>query len=285
VTAQKNMLGQLAGFGLLFWLHAGLSRERPWGRVVAGAALSIVLLGLSRSSTSAFATVLAALLLLILVKSPANMRRLMPYIVTAFAALVVAYALAILKVVPAFSALLLPVLELSGKDMTFTNRSAIWAIVVENIQQHPWLGSGYGGYWTGPVPGSPSYRFVTELYFYPTESHNGYLELISDLGVLGLVLLLAYLAVYLQQSLKLIRMNRAQGALYICLFFQQAVVNLSESMWLNIGSFPFVLMTIATFALARALFDERLRVVRMAYPSAGTMVASAGRSRTSALRM
>jgi hypothetical protein len=116
---------------------------------------------------------------------------------------------------------------------------------------------------------------VSELYFYPTESHNGYLELISDLGVLGLVLLLAYLAVFLRQSLKLIRMNRAQGALYICLFFQQAVVNLSESMWLNIGSFPFVLMTIATFTLARALFDERLRVVRMAYPSAGRIVASA----------
>ena len=51
----------------------------------------------------------------------------------------------------------------------------------------------------------------------------------NDLGFVGLICLLGYLTVYVRQSLQLFRSDRPQGALYLALFFQQAMTNLSET--------------------------------------------------------
>jgi O-antigen ligase len=97
------------------------------------------------------------------------------------------------------------------------------------------------------------------LYFYPSEAHNGYLEMVNDLGFVGLACLLCYLVVWVRQSLRLMKFDRAQAALFLAIFFQQAVTNLSESTWLAINSaFAIAVATLATFAMARALLDQRL---------------------------
>jgi O-antigen ligase len=187
-----------------------------------------------------------------------RLRRFVPYIVGGFVGLILFYALAVLNVVPGLSALLAPVAELFGKDTTFSNRSLIWDIIKEHIKLHPTLGTGYGGYWIGPVPSSPSYEFLGRLNFYPTESHNGYLEIVNDLGFIGLAALLGYLIAFVRQSMQLMRIDRNQGVLYLCFFCQQAVANLSESYWLQ-ADFGFTVLTLATFGTARALMGHRLQ--------------------------
>jgi len=99
------------------------------------------------------------------------------------------------------------------------------------------------------------------MYFYPTQSHNGYLETINDLGFVGLIVLFGYLFVYVKQALQLLKIDRAQGALYLGLFFLQAIANLSEANWFTATSFEFVIMMISTGALARSLLDYRLRQI------------------------
>mgnify|MGYP006137444093 CR=1 FL=1 len=84
------------------------------------------------------------------------------------------------------AALLGPIGMLTGKDLTFTGRTDIWDILVEHIKLNPYLGTGYGAYWTGPVAGSLSNEFMLRLHFYPGSAHNGYLEILNDLGVLFL---------------------------------------------------------------------------------------------------
>jgi hypothetical protein len=71
--------------------------------------------------------------------------------------------------------------------------------------------------------------------------------------------LLGYLAVHVHQSLRVLAADKAQGALFVALFVQQATVNLSESHWFSVLSLQFVLMTLATTALARLLLEQRLR--------------------------
>ncbi len=202
----------------------------------------------------------------------------MPYLIAAFATLVLTYALAILKLVPGLEILLRPITALTGKDLTFSNRSVIWDIIKEHIQFSPYLGSGYGAYWIGPVPTSPSYTFLGRMYFYPNEAHNGYLEMVNDLGFIGLIVLLGYLILYLRQALRLLRFDRNQAALYLALFFQQAIINLSESCWLiaNAG-LSFTIMTFATIALARSAVDQRT-----AAPASAALAARS--SRTTAVR-
>lgn len=260
LAAQKNQFGMLSSFGVLFWLHAWLSRETRWWLGLPFLGLSLFCVMLSRSSTALLATVMSSLFVLLVWAAPSNLRRYMPYIVTGFAVLVVIYALAVLNIIPGISILLDPIAELSGKDMTFSNRAVIWDIIKEHIRYAPLLGSGYGAYWTGPLPSSPSYVFLTKMWFYPSESHNGYIEIVNDLGAVGLVCLLGYLAFWIRQSLQLMKFDRSQGVLFLALFFQQAITNLSESTWLAINSaFAIAIVTLATFSMARALLEFKFR--------------------------
>jgi len=98
------------------------------------------------------------------------------------------------------------------------------------------------------------------MYFYPSQSHNGYLEVVNDLGFVGLICLLGYLVSWVRQSLQLMKFDRAQGLLYLALFFQQAITNLSESTWFAINSaFAIAVATLATFSLSRSLLEQRLQ--------------------------
>jgi exopolysaccharide production protein ExoQ len=255
---QKNAFGELASFGVLFWLHAYLYKEVRRQIALPCLGIAWICIILSRSSTALLASTLSTAFLSLTVSAPANVRRYMPYIVGTFAVIVVIYAMAVLDLIPGLSVMLEPIAQLTGKDLTFSGRGAIWNIIKDQIQSAPWLGSGYGAYWTG-LASSPAYRvFTARLYFYPSESHNGYLEMVNDLGFVGLGCLLGYLIVWVRQSLRLMKFDRAQAVLFLAIFFQQAITNLSESTWLAINSaFAIAVVTLATFALARALLEQR----------------------------
>lgn len=258
LAAQKNHFGMISSFGVIFWLHGLLSGEIGLLAGLGGCILAFTCVCLSRSSTSLLATILSCFFLVLLQRSPPSLRRYMPYIVGTFVVVVLVYALAILHLVPGLDILLVPITHLTGKDMTFSNRTVIWAIIKNHIELSPLLGTGYGAYWIGPVPSSPSYTFLSQMYFYPTESHNGYLEITNDLGFVGLAVLFGYLAQFVRGSLQVMRTDRTQGALYLAMFFQQAIMNLSESCWLAINSTAiFPIMTVATMAVARSLMDQR----------------------------
>lgn len=260
LLAQKNPFGQLASFGIIFWVHAWLTHQsKPW-RIATFGCIALICLALSRSSTAIMATVFAAIFMLMLLRTPGNVRRYLPYLATAFTIAVLLYALAILDLVPGAHLLLDPISKITGKGLTFSDRTQIWAIIREHIAHRPLIGSGYGAYWIGPVPSSPSFVFLERLGFYPSESHNGYLEVVNDLGIVGLLCLLGYFAVYVRQCLQLVRVDRTQAVLFLAVFFQQAVINLSESTWFDVDApLDFMIMALATFMLARALMDRDRR--------------------------
>jgi exopolysaccharide production protein ExoQ len=263
LASHKNGLGDLACIALILWLHAGLTREVRLLRAVAGGAIALICLALSRSSTSLVATACVAMILLILLRAPRGLRPYLPHFVVTLVAMLVLYALAELDLVPGLGTLLAPVTALTDKGTTLTGRTEIWAIITEHIRLHPFFGSGYAAYWTGaPTDGTDSYEFVQRAGgFYPGSAHNGYLDVVNDLGWVGFVCLLAYMFTYVRQSLQLAALDRNQAALYLALYLQQAIANLAESHWFSVLSVDFVIMTLATFALARGLLDHRLRVM------------------------
>lgn len=252
LTNHKNTLGAISSITAIFWFHALLTREVGWRTAAVGGGIAMTTLLLSRSSTSLVTTLFVFAFLTMLLRSPPNLRRWMPLITALFVVLLLTYALAVLRLVPGMDILLKPIVLFTGKDLTFTGRSEIWAILNEHIRFSPLLGSGYGAYWTGPVPSSPSYEFVKKMHFYPGSAHNGYLEIVNDLGAVGLIVLGGYLLTHVAQSLKLLQADRGQAALFLGLFFQQAISNLSETHWLSVMNVDFVIVTLASFALARA---------------------------------
>jgi exopolysaccharide production protein ExoQ len=257
LATQKNGLGSMAGTATVLWVHAWLAKESKPFVALFGVAVSATCLLHSRSSTSIMAAAFTCTFMTTLLRSPPSMRRYMPYLVGTFAILLVTYSLAVLKLVPGSDLVLAPITALTGKDQTFSGRTAIWDIITDHIRLSPLLGTGYGAYWTGPVPSSPSYVVLRRLYFYPTESHNGYLDVINDLGIVGGVCLIGFVLTYFRQALRLFAAVRMQGALYLSLIFQQLIANLSESRWFSVLTVEFVITTLATVSLGRALLQVR----------------------------
>ena len=256
----KNGLGALASFALIFWFHAWLTKEVKTIPALAGGAIAGTCLLLSRSSTALAASLFVLLFLLLLLRAPRGLRPFLPYLVLTFLIALLVYTLAILNLIPGQELLLSPITTLTGKDMTFTGRTAIWSILSEHIRSSPFFGSGYGAYWIGPVETSPSYEFIRRMAaFYPGSAHNGYLEILNDLGWAGLLCLIAYMITHVAQSFRLLGVNRNQAALYLGLLVQQALTNLSETHWFSVLSIDFVIMALATTALARNLLEYRLR--------------------------
>jgi O-antigen ligase len=274
LASHKNGLGDLACVGLILWLHAWLSRETRPLFAMLGAGLATACLYLSRSSTSLVAMGLALLFLLLLLGLPSALRRYMPWLVALFAGVLVTISLVLLRILPGLHTLLTPVGALTGKDLTLTGRSEIWDLMLDHIGQQPYLGTGYGAYWARSDQGTPSFEFVLKLGFDPGSAHNGYLEVLNDLGALGLGVLLLYLVVFVLQAVRLMRSDHAQAALFLALFLQQAVANLTESRWFSALSVDFVIMTLATVALARALLERHRRQLSDALRHHASAIAS-----------
>jgi O-antigen ligase len=277
ITMGKNILGSFASVSIVLWLHGWLAKEAKGLAVIGGMTLGVVTLIFTRSATSVMSTVFAVLFMLILLRAPGSLRRYMPYLVGIFATLTLIYALAVLRLVPGMEIFLKPIALLTGKDLTFTGRTAIWDILNEHIRLRPWFGSGYGAYWAGPTPTSPSFEMLTRLYFYPTEGHNGYLDVINDLGLAGALCLLGYFAAYVRQSLAMMRFDRYQGGLYLTMLFRGFMADMSESHWFLSLSVDFIIMALATSALARGLLQHRLNqlTARAKAPSSPPMPAPA----------
>lgn len=252
ITFQKNQFGTTASIVAILCFHRWLAPGRHTFWTIAGIATALTCLLLSRSSTSLMSMLLALFFMVLMLRVPVIKRRFSTHVVVAIFTTILVYELAVQNLIPGVATLLAPVMHLTGKDMTFSARSIIWEVIWEHTQAAPWLGTGYGAYWTGPTPGSPSYVFMNLMQFYPTESHNGYLEILNDLGRVGLICLLAFLICFMRQALQLMPFDRGQAVLYLALLFQQMVDNLSESEWFS-RTATCTILILGSTCLSRAL--------------------------------
>lgn len=257
LTHGKNELGMTAGMSFIICSQLALSVKRLRPVWALAALASITCLILSRSNTSLFASLLAALSMTVLMLSKSLTRRWANRLVGMAGTLIVLYELAIQNLIPGLSFILSPITFLTGKDTTFSSRTTIWRVVKEHIAQRPIFGTGYGAYWIGPLPESPSYIFLSIMWLYPTETHNGYLEIINDLGFFGLGCLIVFIYYYLRNAIRLMQIDRQQGALFVALLLFELVVNLSESDWFS-RSNTFAIIFLATICMGRALVDARI---------------------------
>ncbi|QLE59526.1 O-antigen ligase family protein [Nostoc sp. TCL26-01] len=78
-----------------------------------------------------------------------------------------------------------------GKDPTLTGRTVIWDYVTSQIWERPLLGFGRGAFY---APESP-YAFAAgrqiSSWYRPPHSHNGFIDLLLDVGFIGFFLFLA----------------------------------------------------------------------------------------------
>lgn len=78
-----------------------------------------------------------------------------------------------------------------GRDPTFTGRTDIWGAVIRQIAERPLTGHGWGGVWR--EASLPTLQIWREARFDAFYAHNGYLDVLLQIGAIGLALLLLVL--------------------------------------------------------------------------------------------
>jgi O-antigen ligase len=72
-----------------------------------------------------------------------------------------------------------------GKDPTLTGRTTNWLPMVHAILKRPLLGYGFGAFWLGSK--GESLNIFLETGMILAQGHNAYVDLLLDLGLVGLV--------------------------------------------------------------------------------------------------
>jgi len=106
-----------------------------------------------------------------------------------------------------------------GRAETLTGRAdEIWVAAIPYALQKLPLGHGFGGFWTTSMRG-----------LIASDAHNGYLDAILDLGIVGLVLTAFYLFNCFSRAIKVMAFDFYWGALFICYLIMVLINNIAES--------------------------------------------------------
>lgn len=123
-------------------------------------------------------------------------------------------------------------INIMGKNLTFTGRNIIWSYVFDNIHDKIFLGYGYTSFWN-------SYFldiFTIKYKFSPPHSHNGYIDIMLDGGVILLFLIISIIAVSINKNLDKFKINKISLVL-LCVI---SLINLTESTL--VGVFWFIIV-------------------------------------------
>jgi len=106
-----------------------------------------------------------------------------------------------------------------GRDATLTGRTETWAQLVPVVYSQPFLGSGFGSFWTD----------ARRDFYEMSHGHNGYLDILLDLGAVGLVLCAALLLSCGRNLHATLSEDYDWASLGICFLIMALVYNVSES--------------------------------------------------------
>jgi len=215
----------------------------------------------------------ALLLYVILMLSLGFLRRLDGRALLAF---VIALVVPLGTVLIAFQAQIADfALTILGRDPTLTGRTTIWKLLTYPIAMHPLLGYGFYAFWLGRKGASANVLAAAHWDF--GFAHNGYLEIVLQLGFVGL----AFFAITYFDALRYARLattKRTNSGIdwYVGLLMMVLVYNLDEAAVLWPNDLLSILYIVACAGLMRAAIEtiDQPSVVAEQMPHVHVAVAS-----------
>jgi len=183
IFPHKNLFGAAMALGLLAEWYT--TEEGQFARFTKAISLALMagMLAISRSVTSIITLAATLLLVWLFERFHQRYRIPLPAILLFLAGLVVCFVL--------FGMDTGTFTELLGRSKDLTGRTDLWRSVGSMILARPLLGYGFSGFWSGAS--IESYAVENFVGWSPTYSHNGYLEILLNLGVVGAALFLIFL--------------------------------------------------------------------------------------------
>jgi hypothetical protein len=246
VCRQKNSLGELClilGIGLVWrfrsaWDDRG-DPNRKRRLLALGAVLAMVvrLLWMCRSMTSIAAFSMGTVIILL---STRRAFRRSPALMHLLVAGMIAFTL-----YAVFFQSSGAVLHALGKSTSLTGRTETWPIILA-IPDNRLVGTGYESFWMGPR--------ILKLWadfpkFHIEEAHNGYIEMLINLGWIGVGLLGLMIATGYRNLARLYRRNPEAGGVRIAWFLATILTGLTEAAF-RMMSLPWIFFLLATAAVS-----------------------------------
>ncbi|WP_305805395.1 O-antigen ligase family protein [Stenotrophomonas sp. YIM B06876] len=228
IFLHKNQFGAFCAISLIVSLCAAGQREHTKTSIVI-IALSMVGMLLSRSGNAivtAVATAWFAFGIFTISRFGRSTDRLLGWLFFTGATVAI-FLMAYLAIDVLFDQL--------QKDRSLTGRTSIWPQAIAGIAESPVWGHGIGAFW------SERAYFVNtgESYVIP-HAHNGYLDLLLDLGVIGGLAFLAFLSKFIKTHIYRGRMQRGSMLPLTILVFI-LVANIATSSLFSPNYFLFLL--------------------------------------------
>ena len=127
------------------------------------------------------------------------------------------------------------------KDMTLTGRTDFWPLIIDRVNQNnPIFGYGIAGFWQ-PSRGldNPAYGIiVAKSGFVPPHSHNGFIDILCEMGWGGLLLfILSFLNNIFRGIKYLIKADFPESALPLYILTFLLMTNLTEGGLFGVGTY------------------------------------------------
>lgn len=239
VATHKNSLGQISALSAFFLIWALLREWRSGNLLKTGSqsfadalvlAIAVLLLtgtGVSYSATAIGVFIIGIAMLLTLNRSETIAR--------STAANLKAFMVTIVLIYLVIGDLIKPMfLSIFSRSETLTGRTEIWSMLGDIATRNPLLGVGYGGFWLSVVGNE-----VSSMYGV-TQSHNGYLEVYLELGIVGIVFLSAFLLAFCGKVRKQINHEFDWGVYGICFLSISLLYNYTETGFIQSSSYLWV---------------------------------------------
>jgi O-antigen ligase len=245
---EKNGLGGIMAFGFCILSAAALlnpRRARLWW-TFAGLAVVLVLMSTSKTSLVSLMLGVGAIGFVLVARRGPAAGAAATWAGVTGVMLLTAF---ILFAADVFFAIL-------GKDATLTGRTKIWAAVMREIQDRPWLGYGYQAVWGDKSGWGPFAWISKNAGFQAQHAHNSWLEQWLGMGLVGLI---AWGLFYLQtMTLAVIAVFRDRGGALLAFPFLvvYSLVALTESIAVTYNDFRWVLFV--AFAVKLAFPDREV---------------------------
>lgn len=239
----KNYLGQFAALVFLLSLHEVLhsGARRIFGIGIALTALFLLVLS---NSKTAFA--LALFIPLAAGVTMAVRRKL--GISPAIQLLILVCCYIVFSALSGFTTNRLSYMIYG--DSTFTGRQLIWDFAFSEIDRRPILGWGYQSFWLVGADG-PSVTDAPGWIKGMPNAHNGYYDTLLELGYVGLVILLIFLATTLHVIGGIVDTDAKRAWALLSLALYVMAYNFLESAWMRGFDYLWVVFVLLAAEAAR----------------------------------